>query len=81
MHWNVLVFPGGSEIGLEICSALRDCKEVTLISAGMDISNHAPYVFREHHILPSIEDDSWIDELNKLVDERGIDYIFPLMTM
>jgi len=77
MHWNVLVFPGGSEIGLEICNALRDCKEVTLISAGMDISNHAPYVFPEHHILPSIEHDNWIDALNRLVDERSIDYIFP----
>ena len=33
---NVLVFPGGTEIGLEIWSALRDVKDIRLHSAGSE---------------------------------------------
>jgi hypothetical protein len=60
--WRVLVFPGGTEIGLEINKSLRDCKEVELFSAGDDVSNHAPFVFRHHHFVPSIrEAGGWSD--------------------
>ncbi len=76
-HFNVLVFPGGSEIGLEINRALRLCKEVTLFSAGMDISNHAPFVFSRHFIVPSVNQSDWVDRLNAIIVENKIEYIFP----
>lgn len=76
-HYNILVFPGGSEIGLEIHRALRYCKDITLFSAAMDIPNHAPYVFHRHFILPSIHEPNWIEELNKIVLENNIDFIYP----
>ena len=76
-HYNVLVFPGGSEIGLEIHRALSGCKEVTLFSAAMDVSNHAPYVFQHHFVLPSIYKKDWIDKLNELVAQKQIDFIYP----
>lgn len=75
--WNVLVFPGGTEIGLEVCSALKGCKEVSVISAGMDTSNHAPFVFPSHYILPSIHSPNWLAELNRLIAELSIDFVIP----
>ena len=75
--WNVLVFPGGTEMGLEICSALKGCKEVNLISAGSDVSNHAPFVFPSHYPLPTVHEPGWIEALNALIAVRSIDFIIP----
>jgi carbamoylphosphate synthase large subunit len=77
MKYNVLVFPGGTEIGLEIYKSLRHCKEVQLFSAASHVSNHAPYVFKNHFVIPSIFDPSWIDDLNKVIIENKIDFVFP----
>jgi hypothetical protein len=74
---RVLVFPGGTEIGLEINSALRCCKDVQLFSAGLAISNHATYVFTHHTEIPSIHKPGWLDALNELIDRQAIDYVFP----
>ena len=75
--WRVLVFPGGTEIGLEINKSLRDCKEVELFSAGDDVSNHAPFVFRHHHFVPSIREAGWLERLNQVITEERIDFVFP----
>ncbi|MBN3962533.1 ATP-grasp domain-containing protein [Nostoc sp. NMS8] len=75
--YKVLVFPGGTEIGLEIQKSLCSCKDIQLYSVGLDVSNHAPYVFARHFNIPSIHDPRWIDSLNKIIVENNIDYIFP----
>lgn len=75
--YKVLIFPGGTEIGLEIHKALCNCKDIQLYSVGLDVSNHAPYVFTRHFNIPSIHDPAWIDSLNKIIIENNIDYIFP----
>ena len=77
MARNVLIFPGGTEIGLEIYQALRLCKEVVLHSASQQVSNHAPFLYQSYHILPSINEPTWLDELVKLCRDLGIEYIFP----
>jgi carbamoyl-phosphate synthase large subunit len=74
---RVLVFPGGTEIGLEINSALRWSKGVQLFSAGPAISNHATYVFAQHTEIPSIEKPGWLEALNELIARQAIDYLFP----
>ncbi|MCX7098543.1 MAG: ATP-grasp domain-containing protein [Methylococcales bacterium] len=74
---NVLIFPAGTEIGLEIFHALKYCKEVRLFGAGQDISNHAKFVFQEYHIIPSIIEPDWLDQLIYLCQSLSIDYIFP----
>lgn len=74
---NVLVFPAGTEVGLEICNALKHCKEVALHGAGQDVSNHARFALPEYHSLPSIHEAGWLDELNHLIKWLEIDYIFP----
>jgi hypothetical protein len=75
--WNVLVFPGGTEIGLEINRALRGCKEVRLLSAASDVPNHAGYFYRHHFVLPSIREPYCADRLRALVADHAIDFIFP----
>lgn len=74
---NVLVFPAGTEIGLEIHAALRDCKDIQLFGAGQNVSNHAPFVYSEYHHLPSIHEDGWLAALTELCKTLSIDYIFP----
>lgn len=73
---NVLVFPGGTEIGLEVRQSLMFCREVRLYSAAAAGSNHGPYAFREHSILPGIDEHGWLDALEALVREKEIDFIF-----
>ncbi len=77
MKYNVLVFPGGTEIGLEIQKSLCQCKDIRLYSAGLDVPNHAPYVFARHFFVPSIHDPSWIHSLNEIITAQGIDHVFP----
>jgi carbamoyl-phosphate synthase large subunit len=75
--FRVLVFPGGTEIGLEIHNALRDCKDVELYSAGLATSNHASFVYARHFEIPSIHEPEFLDALNELILRLNIDYIFP----
>jgi hypothetical protein len=75
--WNVLVFPGGTEVGLEIQRSLRHSRQVRLFSAGLPGSSHAPYVLARHFDLPGVHDPSWLERLQQLVAEHGIHYIFP----
>jgi carbamoyl-phosphate synthase large subunit len=77
MTRNVLIFPAGTEIGLEIFQALQYCKEVKLFGAGQAVSNHAQFLFEPYYEIPSIHDDNWIETLVKLCNSLNIDYIFP----
>lgn len=74
---RVLVFPAGTEIGLEILNALKYCKEVRLFGAGQDIPNHGKFAFPEYHVLPSIYEADWLTHLASLCEKLSIDYIFP----
>lgn len=74
---NVLIFPGGTEIGLEINKSLQFCKDIQLYSAGSNVSNHASYVFKNHFIIPDIHEENWIESLNEVVANNKINYIFP----
>lgn len=76
-RWRVLIFPGGTEIGMEIRQALALCKEVTLFSAGAPVSNHAPYVFARHFNIPSVHENGWVECLQRLITEQRITHIFP----
>jgi hypothetical protein len=73
---NVLVFPGGTEIGLEIRNCLADRKEVQLFSAAAPDSNHAPFAYRFHEVVPPLGDPEWFDALCEVIQHREIDYVF-----
>lgn len=74
---RVLVFPAGTEIGLEIHAALKACRNVRLFAAGEDISNHARFLYSEYHPIPNVHTEGWLDKLVELCEALGIQYIFP----
>ena len=76
---RVLVFPCGSEIGLELFRSLKDIRFVTLYGAS-SVDDHGKWVY-ERYIggLPYVTEPGLIDSLNACVDEHRIDYIFPAM--
>lgn len=74
---SILVFPGGTEIGLEIFKSLKYIKNIKLYSASIDVLNPAPFYFKDHLIIPSIYEENWITELNNIIEKFSIDYIFP----
>ena len=76
--WNILVFPGGTEIGLEIGKSLGMCKEINLISASSEGYNHASFFFKNNYIVDNVFfSDNWIDQLNTIIISEKIDYIIP----
>lgn len=75
--FRVLVFPGGTEIGLEIQRSLYQCKEVELYSVSSNTSNHAAYIFARHFVIPAVNEENWLEELNQIIAKNQIDYIFP----
>ncbi|WP_312224747.1 ATP-grasp domain-containing protein [Stutzerimonas nitrititolerans] len=74
---NVLVFPCGSEIGLEIHAALCWQKDVRLYGAS-SVVDHGELVYANYRkISASVDSDDFIAQMNDLVREWGIDIIMP----
>jgi hypothetical protein len=74
----VLVFPCGSEIGLEIHRALRFSRHVKLAGASSVPSNHGKYVFKEYvEGLPFVDEPTFIEKLNDTIEANGVDFVFP----
>ena len=75
---NVLVFPAGTEIGLEIHNALKYSKFVKLFGAN-SIPAHEEFVF-ENYIpdpAPFADSPELVPYLNRIIDEHHIDWIYP----
>ncbi len=76
---RVLIFPAGSEIGLEILSSLKYSHHVEVFGASGK-SDHAAYVYDEDHY---VEDDLYVDgpdfieRFNRLLRSLHIEYIYP----
>jgi len=74
---NVLVFPCGSEIGLEINRALGDSKHFRLFGAS-SVDDHGKYVYKNYIAgLPFVDASNFIDELNKNIELHNIDFVIP----
>lgn len=77
MEKNILVFPCGSEIGLEINNSLKFVKNINLFG-GSSISDHGQFVYKNYiDELPHIDEENFIGKLNEVVKEYEIDFIFP----
>jgi carbamoyl-phosphate synthase large subunit len=74
--FNVLVYPGGTEIGLEIARSLRPCKEVNLISAGL-LNTPAEIYFQRHYEVQTVKSHKWLEELKDIIRDEGISHLFP----
>lgn len=74
---NVLVFPCGSEIGLELYRSLRYAKEVELFGAS-SVDDHGRFVYDRYFSgFPFAHEDTFIDTINSYVTKYSIDHIFP----
>lgn len=74
---NILVFPAGTEIALEIHDALKYSKFVKLFGA-TSVECHAEFVYAECVTgVPFVDDDALIPALNDVIDRFNIDYVYP----
>ena len=73
---NVLIFPGGTGIGLEMWKSLRYAKEVRLFGASSIPSFHEQ-IFERAFSLPSVTEDGWLEAFNELVRAEKIDFVLP----
>jgi hypothetical protein len=78
-QYNILVFPCGSEIGLEIHRALKNSIHFKLIG-GSSVNDHGRFVF-ENYIdkIPFIDNEEFLPTLKKLTTNYKIDAIYPTM--
>lgn len=76
--WNVLVYPAGTEIGLEIARSLNFSTHFNLIG-GNSTNDHSDIIFPEVIAdLPSVDNkEALIDEIQRLIRELEIDILFP----
>lgn len=76
---NILVFPCGSEIALEIHRAVGKSAHFNLIGAS-SVDDHGKFVY-ENYLdgVPFITDDSFIPKIREIVAAHAIDAIYPAM--
>lgn len=77
MAMNVLVFPCGSEIGLEIHRSLVNKKGITLFGMS-SVDDHGRYVY-ENYIggCPMINEHGFVEFAMRVIDQNKIDVIYP----
>ena len=74
---NILVFPCGSEIGLEVHAALRYAKDIQMHGAS-SVSDHGEFVYaRYRQIQAQAGSEDLVGQLNDLIDEWAIDLVVP----
>ena len=74
---NVLVFPCGSEIGLELARSLAASAHFRLFGAS-SLPDHGEFVYRNYvGGLPMVDGDGFLDAFNRLLGRLAIDYVFP----
>ena len=78
---NVLVFPCGSEIALEIARSVSDDRHFHLIGAS-SVKDHGRFVFSDMiDGVPWITDQDFIPFIQRIVAERHVDLIYPAMDL
>lgn len=79
MKKNILVFPCGSEIGLDIYSSVCYSTYFHLIG-GSSVDDHGKFVYDDYiSDIPFVNSPEFIPTMQKIVRERQIDAIYPAM--
>lgn len=79
MKKNILVFPCGSEIGLDIFSSVKYSTHFNLIG-GSSVDDHGAFVYQDYiSSIPYANDNCFIKAIKNIVKERHIDAIYPTM--
>jgi len=77
MKKNILVFPCGSEIGLEICRSMRLSTHFTLWG-GSSVDDHGKFEFVNYiDGLPMVNEKDFVEKLNAVIRQYRIDLIMP----
>lgn len=75
---RVLVFPCGSEIGLELHRSLKNIKVVELYGISSVESNAGKYFFKNYfEPFPFVTSPGFIPALNAFIEEHNIDVVIP----
>lgn len=78
---NVLVFPCGSEIALEIARSLEGDRHFHLIG-GTSIDDHGRFVFSDIETgIPWVDSEDFIPAIKGIVKKRNIDLVYPASDM
>lgn len=76
---RLLVFPCGSEIGLELHRALKDARLIELFGAS-SVPDHGEAVYKNYAGgLPAIGDPGFLEAFNDLLDRLSVDLIYPAL--
>lgn len=79
MKKNILVFPCGSEIALEVYRSVKDSTHFHLIGAS-SVDDHGKFVYEDYiGGLPFVSSADFLPIIKKIVKERNIDAIYPAM--
>ena len=77
MKRNVLVFPCGSEIGLEVYKSLHFSTHFKLFG-GSSIDDHGKFIYKNYiDNIPFVDAVDFIDKLNEIIEIYHIDFIVP----
>lgn len=76
-NYNVLIFPCGTEIANEIISSLKNHKYFKLYFASSEGTSYCNFRDKEISILPYVAENTFLSELNKLINKNQIDFIIP----
>jgi hypothetical protein len=75
---RILIFPCGTEIGLEIHRSLSQSTHVETFGANSVEPNHGAFVFKNYGpLLPLAYDPLFLPQMFSYVKEHGIDYVYP----
>ena len=79
MKKNILVFPCGSEIALEVYRSVKDSAHFNLVGAS-SVDDHGKFVFDDYiGGIPFITASNFLSEIKKIVADRQIDAVYPAM--
>lgn len=74
---NVLVFPCGSEVGLEIHRSLQYSSHFHTIGAS-SVADHGSYAYADYiEGVPFVDSPDFIEEINQIIKDRDIKFIIP----
>lgn len=77
MKFNILVFPCGSQVAIDINFALRHAVRVELFGAS-SVEDHGRYIYKNYiGNLPNITEKHFLNNFNKILLEHAIDFIIP----
>ena len=79
MKKRVLVFPCGSEIGLEIYNSVKDSLHFELFGLS-SVSDHGKFVYKNYiEEIGYYTDSNFFDNLKSIIDKYKIDILYPTM--